>query len=62
MGLCNSSDIFQENMNELFNGLDIDDLLIMSNKSFVDHIKQIRQSTKQTKPKRLRRKVFFRHK
>ena len=43
MGLCNSPAIFQEKMNELFNGLEyvrtyIDDLLIISNKSFEDHI------------------------
>ena len=36
MGLCNSPDIFQEKMNELFNGLGyvrgyIDDLLIINN-------------------------------
>ena len=46
MGLCNSPDIFQEKMNELFNGLDyvrtyIDDLLIISNNSFEDHINKI---------------------
>ena len=46
MGLCNSPDIFQEKMNELFYGLDyvrtyIDDLLIISNKSLEDHIKKI---------------------
>ena len=44
MGLCNSPDIFQEKMNELFNGLDyvrmyIDDILIIRNKSLEDHIK-----------------------
>ena len=38
MGLCNSSDFFQEKMNESCNGLDyvglcIDDLLTISNKS-----------------------------
>ena len=38
MKLCNSRDIFQEIMNELFNGLDyvrtyIDNLMIISNKS-----------------------------
>ena len=43
MGLCNSPDIFQEKMNEWFDGLEyartyIDDLLIISNKSFEDHI------------------------
>ena len=46
MGLCNSPDIFQEKMNELFNGLDyvrtyIDDLLIISNKPLEDHIKKL---------------------
>ena len=39
MGLCNSPDIFQEKMNELFVGLYyvrayIDDLLIISNGTF----------------------------
>ena len=47
MGLCNSPDIFQEIMNELFYGLDyvrnyIYDLLIVSNnKSLEDYIKKI---------------------
>ena len=46
MGLCNSPDIFQEKMNELFNGLEyvrtyIDDLLIISNESFEDHINKL---------------------
>ena len=46
MGLCNSPDLFQENMNELLNGLDyvrthIDDLLKSSNNSLEDHIKKI---------------------
>ena len=46
MGLCNSPDIFQEKMIELFNGLEyirtyIDDLLIISNISFDDHIKKL---------------------
>ena len=46
MGLCNSPDIFQEKMNELFYGLDyvrtyIDDLLIISNKFLEDHIKKL---------------------
>ena len=46
MGLCNSPDIFQEKMNELFYGLDyvrtyIDDLLLISNKSLEDHIKKL---------------------
>ena len=43
MGLCNSPDIFQEKMNELFNDLDyirayIDDLWIISNGNFEDHL------------------------
>ena len=43
MTLCNSPDIFQEKMNELFNDSEyvqtyIDDLLIISNINFEDHI------------------------
>ena len=39
MGLCNSPDIFQAKMNELFNDLEyvrtyIDDLFMISNKTF----------------------------
>ena len=46
MGLCNSPDIFQEKMNKLFNGLEhgrkyIDNILIISNKSFEDHINKL---------------------
>ena len=46
MGLCNIPDMFEEKMNELINGLDyvktyIDDLLIISNKSFDDHIYKV---------------------
>ena len=46
MGLCNSPDIFQEKMNELFDGLDfvrayIDDLLILTKGSFDDHLEQL---------------------
>ena len=46
MGLCNSSDISQEKLNELFNSLDnvrtyIDDLLIISNKLLEDHINKL---------------------
>jgi len=42
MSLCNSPDIFQEKMNELFAAFDyvrayIDDVLIISNGSFQDH-------------------------
>ena len=43
MGLCNSPDIFQEKMNESFNGLEyirayIDDPLIISNGNFGDYM------------------------
>ena len=46
MGLNNRNDNFQEKMNKLFNGLEyfrtyIDDLLIISNKSFEDKINKI---------------------
>ena len=46
MGLCNSPDIFQEKMNELFAGFDyvrayIDDLLIITKGSFEEHLKQL---------------------
>ena len=47
MGLCNSPDIFQDKMNELFNGLEyvrayIDDLLIISNGNFEDHLNKVK--------------------
>ena len=46
MGLCNSPDIFQEKMNELFEGLDfvrayIDDLLCLSKGTFEDHLEKL---------------------
>ena len=46
MGLCNSPDIFQEKMNELFEGLDfvrayIDDLLCLSKGTFEDHLQKL---------------------
>ena len=46
MGLCNSPDIFQEKMSELFAGLDfvrayIDDLLITSNSTWQDHLEKL---------------------
>ena len=46
MELCNSPDIYQEKKNELFNGLEyvrthLDDHLIISNKSFEDHINKL---------------------
>ncbi len=46
MGLCNSPDIFQEKMNELFDGLDfvrayIDDLLCLTKGTFADHLEKL---------------------
>ena len=46
MGLCNSPDIFQEKMNELFMGLDyarayIDDLLCLTKGSYDDHLEKL---------------------
>jgi hypothetical protein len=46
MGLCNSPDIFQEHMYELFADLEyvctyIDDLLVMSCSTFDDHLKHL---------------------
>ena len=46
MGLCNSPDIFQEKMNELFTGLDfartyIDDLLCLTKGNFDDHLEKL---------------------
>jgi len=51
MGLCNSPDIFQEKMNDLFAGLDyvrayIDDLLIISNGTLEDHLQKISKALK----------------
>ena len=45
MRLCISPDIFQEKMNELLNELEyigayIDDLVIISNSNFEDHINE----------------------
>ena len=47
MGLCNSPDIFQDKMNQLFNRLEyvrayIDDLLITSNGNFEDHLNKVK--------------------
>ena len=48
MGLCNSPDIFQENMGELMSGLEfaqayIDDLLVLSNGDFTDHLEKVQE-------------------
>ena len=54
MELCNSPDISQEKMNELFKGLDcvriyLDDLLIISNNSLEDQIKKLDKVLSQSK-------------
>ena len=54
MGLCNTPDIFQEKMNELFNGLEyvkayIDNLLIISNGNFEDHLNKLKIVLKKLK-------------
>ena len=46
MGLCKSTDIFQEHMSELMEGLEsvrayLDDLLVVTNGTFQDHINQL---------------------
>jgi hypothetical protein len=48
MGLCNSPDIFEEKMGELFFNLEhvrayIDDLLIITKGSFKDHLAKLEQ-------------------
>ena len=54
MGLCNSPVILQEKMNELFHGLEyvkkyIDDLLIISNGNFEDHLNKVKIVLKKLK-------------
>ena len=54
MGLCNSPDIFQEEMNELFNDLEynrayIDDVSIISNGNFEDHLYKVKLVSKKLK-------------
>ena len=54
MGLCNSPDIFQKKMNELFEGLDfvrayIDDLLVISKGTFESHLEEPEEVFKRLK-------------
>ena len=54
MGLCKSPDIFQEKMNELFNGLEyfrafIEDGFIISNGKFEDHLNKVKIVLKKLK-------------
>ena len=46
MGLCDSPDIFQEKMSEVFEGLDfvqtcIDDLLTLTKGTFEEHLEKL---------------------
>ena len=46
MRVCNSPDIFQENISELFDGFDmvrayIDDVLVITKSNFEDHLKAL---------------------
>ena len=46
MGLCNSPDIFQEQMLDLMDGLEfvhtyLDDLLVLTNDDYDDHIEKL---------------------
>ena len=46
MGVCNSPDIFQDNISELFDGFDmvrahIDDVFFMTKNYFEDHLKAL---------------------
>ena len=67
MGLCNSPDIFQEKMNELFEGLDfvlayIDDLLCITKGTFDDHLEKLKHIFAQLKQAGLEvnaKKSFF---
>ena len=46
MGVCNSPDIFQENISEIFDGFKmihvcIDDVLVITKNKFEDHLKDL---------------------
>ena len=54
MGLCNSPDIFQERMFELFSDLEfvqayINDLLVMSCSTFEEHLEHLEKSSRDSK-------------
>ena len=67
MGLCNSPDIFQEKMNTLMGDLEyvrayIDDLLILTKGSFIDHLNKLEEIFKRLKQAGLKvnaKKSFF---
>ena len=49
MGLCNSPDVFHEKKNELFNGLEYNGGLIISNGNFEDHLNKVKIALKKLK-------------
>ena len=67
MGLCNSPDIFQEKMSSLMDGLEfckayIDDLLVLSKNSWIEHLSNLRQVFARLQRKGLKvnaKKSFF---
>ena len=67
IGLCNSPDIFQEKMSELFEGLDfvrtyIDDLLTLTKRTFEDHLEKLERVLFRVKESGLKvnaKKPFF---
>ena len=67
MGLCNSPDIFQEKMHELFEGLEfvrayIDNLLCITNGTYDDHLEKLERILIRLKDQGLRvnaKKSFF---
>ena len=69
MGLCNSPEIFQEKMNELFAGFEnirayIDDLMVLTKSSFEDHLFKLNNVLKKLKGAGLKintNKSFFAH-
>ena len=69
MGLCNSPDIFQEKMNELFEGLNyaqayIDDLLCLTSSDFDDHLEKLKRVFEHLQKAGLKvnaKKSFFTH-
>ena len=59
MGIWNSPDIFQENMNEMFRGFEfirayIDDLLIITKGYWSDHLKKLEWFLQTVKDKEIK--------
>ena len=68
MGICNSPEIFQEKMNEMFRGFEfirsyIDDLLIITKVDWYDHLNKLEQFLHNLKDNGLNcniKRLFFR--